>query len=195
MNLAAPLRGLVLCGGASRRMGRDKGQLVYGGVAAALRSWRLLNSVCVAAFVSVRKEQAELDVYAGLPQVVDTASHCGPAAGLLAAWEVHPDGAWLALAVDMPFVDEGLLTTLVRYRAPTQLATAFRHPSGTLEPLCTIWEPAARDELARRAAANRYSLRELLEEGAVGVLEPSEPRRLASVNSPEHYARVLEDLG
>jgi molybdopterin-guanine dinucleotide biosynthesis protein A len=174
-------------------MGRDKGLLEYAGETAVRRAWRLLNAVCVDAMVSVRGDQSALVGYAELPLVIDGAADRGPASGLLAAWDTDESAAWLTLAVDMPLVDSALLLELVRGRAVSRVATTFRHADGILEPLCTIWEPQARELLAGRVESGRFSLREALETNLVQVLEPAESSRLLSVNSPEQYAAIRDE--
>ena len=82
---APPIYGLLLSGGASRRMQRDKAQLAYAGEPQLLRAWRLLRAVTERAFVSVRSEQRDDPLRAGLPQIVDRYDAIGPAAGILSA--------------------------------------------------------------------------------------------------------------
>lgn len=191
-----PLWGLVLAGGESRRMGLDKGRLAYGGEAQATRAWRMLDSVCARAFVSVRPGQADAEPYAQLPYIVDAdRSAKGPAAGLLAAWARYDGIAWLVLATDMPFVDDSMLRELMDERDPGAIATAFRGRDGKPEPLCAIWEPHAHDALLSRARNGNRSLRGLLEESRICSVEPSDASKLASVNTPEDHARISAALG
>ncbi len=182
---AAPLRGLVLAGGESRRMRRDKGAIDYHGVPQAQWSHDLLAPFCSGVLVSVREAQRSQAPYRDLPLIVDRETGQGPAAGLLAAWGLYPEAAWLILAADMPHVSSEVLRTLVAGRDPGRLATAFRHGDGTLEPLCAVWEPMAARALAGAVAAGRSSLRRLLEASDVRVLEAPPGPVLVSVNSPE----------
>lgn len=188
---AAALTGLVLAGGRSRRMGRDKGQLLYGGTAWADAAWRLLRSVCGQAFVSVNSEQTRFPVYAPLPLIVDDEPDAGPATGLLSAWRRMPDRAFLVVAVDMPLVDADLLGRLRRARDGERIATAYRHEDGTIEPLCAIWEPAARALVAAEVETGRRSLRRVLERADVRLIEPADEERLTSADTIEK----LEMLG
>ncbi|MBN1237832.1 MAG: NTP transferase domain-containing protein [Gammaproteobacteria bacterium] len=184
---APKLTGLVLAGGASRRMGRDKGALDYGGEPQVRRAWRLLASVCGEAFVSTNAARAAAPPYRDLPLILDPEDYTGPAAGLLAAWARRPDSAWLALAVDMPLVDRALLAVLVEGRDPQAIATCFRHDDGTLEPLCTIWEPSARAPLQAEIEAGRRSPRRFLLSQPVAALRPPDSSKLAGANDPRSW--------
>jgi len=189
------LWGLALAGGESRRMGQDKGQLSYSGEPQAYLTWQMLDALCPRAFLSVRAEQADVLPYSKLPLIVDEKTKCGPSAGLLAAWTQHSDVAWLVLATDMPLVEQALLLELIESRAPVRLAPAFRHPDGTPEPLCTIWEPQALPKLLDQARVGDYSLRKLLEQSAVKMLQPKDPGRLVSVNSFAEYQAMRQRMG
>lgn len=192
--MAAGLRGLVLAGGSSRRMGRDKGALVYHGEPQAVHAWRLLSDVCEHAYVSTGASQAGSAPYRELPLILDDGSVAGPAAGLAAAWRRHPQAAWLVLAVDMPRVDGALLRELIGARDPTAPATAFRGADGGAEPLCAIWEPAARDLLLRRIAAGDASPRRILHAHAATLVDASAPEKLRGVNSPAERDALLREL-
>jgi len=175
-------------------MGRDKGLLEYHGSPQVLWLTRLLAGFCEAVYVSVNAEQRTIDPYATLPTLVDRTPDQGPATGLLSAWEAIPRTAWLAVAVDLPFVDEATLAKLLAGRSPGSLATAFRHPTGVPEPVCTVWEPSAQAVLAERVAAGERSLRRVLEAGPTVELPPPAPGVLMSVNTPNKYREALAIL-
>ncbi len=191
---APPLWGLVLAGGGSRRMGEDKGRLEFHGLPHAVWTERLISEFCERTFVSVSAAQHDAEPYAGLATITDQDPNGGPAVGLLSAWRRFPDVAWLAVAVDMPFLDPATLRTLLDGRQAEVLATAFEHADGTLEPLCTVWEPAAYPVLTERVAGGDGSLRRLLEAAGIRGLEPPVPGVLVSVNSPAQYARAHREL-
>jgi molybdopterin-guanine dinucleotide biosynthesis protein A len=155
----------------------------------------LLTRFSGSVLVSVRAGQATAEPYTSLPLVLDDPGIAGPAAGLLAAWAAHARAALLVLACDLPRVDTATREFLVAHRDPAALATAFRHPNGVLEPLCAIFEPAAAGELLAAAEADGApSLRRLLEAGPVRVLEPPEPVRIVSCNTPEALAAARATL-
>jgi len=180
------LIGLVLGGGRSRRMGQEKGRLSIHDRPQAEHCVAMLEPHCHSVILSLRQDQANEESYEGLVTLTDDAAFSGPAAGLLTAWQKYPQTALLVLAVDMPLIDHEVLDLLVNRRETDKIATAYRHPDGIIEPLCTIWEPAAAD-LIRDAAGDglSVSLRRVLERADVRFLEPAVPGKLASVNTPE----------
>ena len=175
-------------------MGADKGLIDYHGQTQVDWLSELLGDYCASVHVSVSQEQDGSGVHASMATIVDHDPGRGPAGGLVSAWRAVPDAAWLLVAVDLPLLDRATLETLTRGRSRARLATAFRHGDGTLEPLCTIWEPAARTELERRLKRGDASLRRLLETGPVRVLEPPDAEALRSVDSPTDRNAILRRL-
>ena len=176
-------------------MGTDKGLIDYHGQPQVSRLAELLGEFCASVHVSVGPRQDRTGGYASLATIVDDEPGLGPAGGLTSAWKTSPDAAWLLVAVDMPLLDRATLTALTAGRSATHLATAFRHPDGVLEPLCTIWEPAARVLLEGRLQQGDASLRRLLESGPVRVLNPPSPNALSSADRPEDRYRIRRLLG
>jgi molybdopterin-guanine dinucleotide biosynthesis protein A len=172
-------------------MRRDKGLLTYHRMPQVLWVRGLLSRLCEDVYVSINPEQCAIQPYDDLPTLVDQEADRGPAAGLLSAWEALPGSAWLVVAVDLPFVDTDTLAALVAGRAPDVLATAFRHPDGVFEPVCTLWEPAAQPALSDCLSSGDGSLRRVLEAGPTKELAPPAPRALMSVNTPGEYRAAL----
>jgi len=190
------LNGLVVAGGQGKRLGRDKGTLDYHGLPQARWAFELLGLVCSSVYVAVRKSQASKAPYADLPLVIDEADQAtGPAAGLMAAFRAAPAVAWLTLAADMPLVDVEMLRRLRTARKPGRIATAYRHPDGTPEPLCAIWEPDSRAVLEQFAAGESISLRRILERGPTGFIDAADAARLRSVNLSSDDAEVRARVG
>lgn len=185
----SPLYGLVLAGGASRRMGRDKAALQYDGKAQLLRAYELLSGVCERAFVSVRREQQHESMRAQLPQIIDIHDDLGPIAGIAAAQARHPEVAWLVMACDLPNASASLLKELIAQRDTKRVATAFRSAYGALpEPLCAIWEPASRALVESWIAAGKECPRKLLIDSDVALLDQPQSTALDNINTPEEYS-------
>lgn len=190
----APLFGLVLAGGRSTRMRRDKAALDYAGVPQLERTFKLLQHRVADCFVSVRADQRGDALRQGFPQIIDAVATEGPLAGILSAQATHPHAAWLILACDLPRLDAATLDALIAARDPACDATAFRSERDDLpEPLCAIFEPKTRDALLAFAASGRNCPRKYLI-GADTKLLPPPAGALDNVNTAEEYWDTSQSL-
>lgn len=115
--MTATLYGLVLAGGRSRRMQRDKAGLEYDGRAQLARAVELLTPLVSRCFVSVRGDQQDDPQRAAYATIADRLGELGPIGGIHAAQQEHPQAAWLVLACDLPFLDAATLQQLIAARA------------------------------------------------------------------------------
>jgi len=197
--MSAPVYGLVLTGGQSARMGRDKASLTYHGRTQLEWAMELIKPHVEKAFVSVRPGQND-PVRARFEQIVDTKEGLGPIAGIMAAQARYPDVAWLVLACDLPFLDEATLGYLLAQRDPTRPATAFRSKNpnpkhdGLPEPLCTIYEPASREAILAHIASGKDCPRKFLINAGTKLLDQPNAKALDNVNTPEEYGSAMASL-
>ena len=190
--MSTPLYGLVLSGGRSTRMQRDKATLAYHGRTQLEWATDLLQPFVARAFVSVRPDQTQDPVRARFPQIVDRHDNLGPIAGIVAAQAEHPDAAWLVLACDLPFLNPATLEHLLRSRDASRLATAYRSShDGVPEPLCAIYEPASRTAIGAYVASGRQCPRKFLIQSDAKLLDEPDPRALDNVNTPEEYGLAM----
>jgi molybdenum cofactor guanylyltransferase len=193
--MTAPLMGLLLAGGHSRRMQRDKATIAYEGRTALERSLALLQPLVGEAFVSIRADQADDPSRAAHPCLPDLLPDLGPIGGIHAALHSDPDAAWLVLAVDLPFLDAATLQQLLAGRAPQRLATAFTSShDGKPEPLCAIFEPAARGPIDAWIAAGQRCPRGFLARHDVQLLQLANARALDNINTAGEYAAAQARL-
>lgn len=196
------LVGVVLAGGRSSRMGRDKATLEVAGRTLAARAYERLGLACGEVMVA----DGGRGVVPEARSVADGPGR-GPAAGLLGAARAVPGRALLALACDVPAVPGALLAALAGSPERPGWAEADvlvpRGPRGP-EPLVGRYGPRALAALAEQVAAGDYSVRSLFGRGELRVafVEGEElarfgdPERfLANVNTPEELARLVEGEG
>ena len=188
MSIASPLFGLILAGGASQRMQRDKAALAYHGRTQLEWAFELVSPLCAETYVSVREAQCNDSVRSRFPLVVDKDVGEGPIAGIYSAMTTHPQAAWLIIACDLPFLTSDTLRHLIAHRDPSQIATAYRSQhDGLPEPLCAIWEPSAREAVVAHMNAGRHCPRKLLINSNAKLLPLPEPQALDNVNTPDEH--------
>jgi molybdopterin-guanine dinucleotide biosynthesis protein A len=187
--------GLVLAGGLSSRMQRDKAALQYRGKSQLERAFELAAGYLPEVYVSVRASQATDPTRLRYPLIVDCVPGEGPIVGIRSALAARPDVAWLVLACDLPFLSQAALSQLLAERDPAASATAFRSThDGLPEPLCAIWEPRSAAELAAYQAADGRCPRKFLIRYGAKILEPGDRRALDNINTPDEYQDALRSF-
>ena len=190
------LYGLVLTGGHSRRMQRDKAMLAYAGEPQLERALRLLATEVARPFVSISAEQRDDPQRARYECIVDLTPDLGPIGGIQSALNAYPQCAWLVLACDLPFLEASTLRHLIERRSRGRIATAYRSlHDGQPEPLCAIYEPSSRAPLEAAIAAGRLCARAFLSQHDVELLDLLEPLALENVNTGAEYGAALGALG
>jgi molybdopterin-guanine dinucleotide biosynthesis protein A len=110
--------------------------------------------------------------------------------------QAHPKAAWLVVACDLPFLNEQTLRHLVEHRDPRRLATAYKSShDGLPEPLCAIWEPAAREPVLAYMATGKQCPRKFLINADTLLLDLPDARALDNVNTAEEYRSTVAAFG
>ena len=199
---AAAASAVVLAGGASRRMGRDK-RLLPWGTGADGRPRTLLQSVVdkLAAVaddvIVVANDQPDVR---GARVTPDAIPGSGSLGGILSGIEAARHERVFVAAADMPFLDLALVRDLLgRLEGHDAVVPAI---GGRPEPLHAVYGPAV-GEAARRQIARGQLKIALAFEGLDVVWVPeaelrkSDPdlRSFRNVNTPEDYAGARRDAG
>ncbi len=185
--------GLILTGGFSKRMGKEKALLDYHGKPQFTYLFDLLSQFCEKVFLSCRAAQS-LQFGDQYPKILDIHDGIGPMNGLLSFFEKYPSQACLIVACDMPFIDERAIRFLIKNRQSDQFATAFKSKKEFPEPLLTIWEPKSYKELNTAFQKGNFSLRDILQINNCHILQTANDKTLLNINNPEELETVLEVL-
>lgn len=191
----APLYGLVLAGGRSRRMGRDKALLEHNGQSQLERMMALLAGCAERAFVSTGKDQRDEPERRRFAQVVDRYDDMGPLAGILSAMDEYPDADWLVVACDLPNIDTATLRFLIDNRSLDKPFTAFTSShDGLPEPLCAVYRHGTDTILRAFVESGIRCPRKILIRSDTCLIEQLDPRSLDNVNTPDDLAdSILEE--
>jgi molybdopterin-guanine dinucleotide biosynthesis protein A len=196
--MTTPIYGLVLVGGQSQRMGRDKALLTYGDGRTQLEvTSSLLQGVCQQVFISQRKEQG-FPIPADTKAVYDSVDEVkGPLCGILSAMRAHPEAHWLVLACDLPYLKITTLEKLIaefQKEAPQLMAYRSTH-DGLPEPLCAIY-PAGSDVglLALSQELGKSCPRKLLIVKEAALIEQDDPQSLDNINTAEEYQQTRSQI-
>lgn len=184
----APVKGLVLTGGKSTRMGTDKSELNYFGKPQKEYAKELLDKHLAETFYSVQNKSNKSN------EIHDTFLNLGPFGGICSAFQKDPNSAWLVLATDVPFVDNKLIELLLSKRNPSKVATAIKGKGKQFpEPLITIYEPKAYTKLLQYLAQGYSCPRKMLINSEVEIVEVDD-NLIRNINTPEEFEVAKKEL-
>ncbi|NVJ89954.1 MAG: NTP transferase domain-containing protein [Flavobacteriaceae bacterium] len=183
----APLKGLVLAGGKSTRMGKDKTNLNYFGKPQKVFAKELLEYNKLPTFYSVQQAKNETEIS-------DKFLNLGPFGGICSAFQEDPNSAWFVLATDVPFVNDKLVKLLLKKRNISKVATAIKGKNKPfVEPLITIYEPKAYPILLQYLAQGYSCPRKMLINSDVEIVEVDD-EFIRNVNTPEEFEAVKAEI-
>jgi molybdopterin-guanine dinucleotide biosynthesis protein A len=209
------IKGLILIGGKSTRMGTDKSELNYHGKPQKEFVRDLLVNEGIETFYSVKPfnctstppsagaqgdkkklsvVSSEIEKSQPTQEIPDMFENLGPFGGICSAFQKDPNSAWFVLATDLPFVDKRLVKLLLKKRNPTKVATTVKGKRKQFpEPLVTIFEPKAYPIFLHYLAEGNASPRDILIHSDVEIVEV-EDALIRNVNTPEEYEATKQEL-
>lgn len=182
--------GVILTGGKSTRMGRDKAALSINGQPLFERVRTTLGQVC--AQLQIAGKQPDLAA-ANLPAFSD--KYPGSSLGGLHNALINAKTEWvLVLPCDLPYPSPQLLQTLLSNRDGVQ-AVIPRTRSGA-EPLIACYRRDILPQIEKRLLKNQFRLIDLPDDLQVRYLDeqqlpPGWRRSLTNLNRPEDIDRLL----
>ena len=183
-----PVKGLVLVGGKSTRMGVDKSELDYHGIPQKKYVQKIVENHKLETYFSVQipsENESEIsDVFLNL----------GPFGGICSAFQKDPNAAWLVIATDLPFINEEVIQLLLQKRNPSKVATAIRGKGNEfVEPLITIYEPKAYPILLQYLAQGYSCPRKMLINSDVEIVE-IDASLIRNINTPEAFEVAKKEI-
>jgi len=155
----SPGAAVILAGGSSRRLGRDKAAVTIGGQTLLARMVAQASRFCPQTAVSGRDPTPFLT--RKVPWFPDAIANAGPLGGIVTALETLRTSC-LVLSCDLPHMDAPTIAALIdawRSRPAQAVMTAYQQTgTGYIEALVAIYDPAAASLLRHAHAKGRLSL-------------------------------------
>lgn len=184
---------VLLAGGRSTRMGRDKARLTHprSGLVMVVHQVATLRAAgCAECFLAVRAGMDYPEIGAEVTRLFDDGEG-GPMVAVAAGLAQARAARVLVLAVDMPGVTAEWLRGLAA-RATPECGVVVRGVAG-YEPLCAVYPARAAGIFFEAAAAGRFGLQPLVAAGVAAgwmreVGAPDDAAVLANWNAPGDVA-------
>lgn len=190
MQHQTPLLGVLLCGGKSTRMGRDKGLIPFLDKTWASLGAEKLSALGMPVVYSIHGEQTSPYSLLLAEAVVvpddESLPVKGPLLGLLSVHRKYPGSDLYLLACDLPFMEESILQELrnARQQNPGYDAYLFGN-SENPEPVCAIYKAFALESIKLEGGTNN-SLRYWLNQWKVYTIPipPEKTHCFQNMNTP-----------
>ena len=196
--------GYVQAGGASRRFGRDKALVGFGGRTMLAQTTGLLASVCGEVII-VAAEGQYPDV--PVPLLADRWPGQGPLGGILTALQSSAlrgtESIWnLIVSCDMPFLTRDWLEFLCQRAERSAAQVAVAESANGLEPLCACWKTTSMPSVQAAFDSGVRKVSDAMKRLPMEVLDVSVWKRFDTkgrlfwnINTPADYEeakRILE---
>jgi molybdopterin-guanine dinucleotide biosynthesis protein A len=183
------IRGVVLCGGESKRMGRDKGLISVGISNWAMIAFNKLRQLEIPVCVSINPSQLlEYRSYFSHEQLLmDKTNAKGPLKGLLSVHCKYPEDDLLLLACDMIDMEMETLKVLmdIYKKFPGFDFYAYEYKN-FIEPLCAIYTSRSLKMLYHALISQKlqeFSIHTLIKKGKYKTLPIINTRALNNYNT------------
>ena len=204
---------LILAGGKSSRMKKDKSQLpwqdsttlthmltnsyVYPFERTVISANRIIEPQELPDFIRKKTKQREhtteyihLSDKRRLSVVSDLYTDCGPLGGMEAAMRLYPSDCWLILAVDLPFYDFSRLPALLAADTP-EYDAVIPVINGRENPLAALYKGRVYEKIRTALADGDYRVRKIYNKKAVFIDETPYARQYLNMNTPIAYKEAL----
>jgi len=198
-NPAQRATAVVLAGGTSERMGRDKSLLPIRGqsmtAARGVCTVPLIEHVCAQVRpyfgqILVAADDTERFAFLGVDLVQDQAPGLGPLMGIASALEVSAYDLNFVVACDIPAIDMPFVRRML-WEAVGVDAVVPKTERGHFEPLFAVYRRSALPAFHRSLAAGRRKVIAALEHCYVKHVALPESVELGNVNTLEDYECLL----
>ncbi len=191
-----PMTGILLAGGKSSRMGKDKALLPFGECTALEHLGKLFDSLFQQTLILVadRTKYFSLDLPKGF-FFEDLVKNRGPLGGLSTGFAYANHSPCFAATCDMPLIHEPFIRSMVRaWKAELGDALCIQDPEGRWEPFPGIYNRENRSLVRVLMDSGHLSMSRLFEVISVdGWAMPEEYREvMVNMNTPADYEAALE---
>lgn len=183
------IKGLILAGGLSSRMGFDKSLMIIRNKQQIDYLIDMFRDFNIEVEISCRKEQLDsLSEHGNC--ITDNYDKIGPMGGILSAFDKDPYLARIVVACDMPNISNRDIRKLIENRDQTSKLTCYTTQDGFPEPLLSIWEPSSYNDLKEAFLINNYSLIRLMNSIDTKRILAESDDIFLNINSPEELNKL-----
>ena len=178
---------VILAGGKSSRMQRDKALLPFWGYSSLAEfQYIRLSKLFSKVYISSKNNKFDFDV----DIIEDRYEESSPLVALVSIFETlsNIEEVFL-LSVDAPFVNKGIIDTLYKNNNVIKDVVVAKSNNG-LEPLCAIYNRSCLIEAKKALKANQHKLRSLFKNLNIKIVKIENESAFINLNYPSEYEKA-----
>ena len=164
------ITGIVLAGGKSLRMGKDKGMVLFRRKPLAQYSIDMLSLFCDRILISSNNPAYTIFGHEVIP---DELTGAGPMAGIASCLSQSSTDINLVLSCDMPLADPVIFRTLLGLAEGMTFVVPV-DASGRTEPLCALYKKSSLAIMHKMLAGQNYRMTSLYGQAGCRMVTPDE---------------------
>lgn len=137
------MTGIILAGGQSRRMGRDKGLIPLNGQPMIYYPLKQMKELCNEILISSNSKSYD---FLGFKVIPDLYPGTGPMGGILSCLVQSSNEINLVIGCDMPLVTAEIFRHLIRLMGTAQICVPW-HGDDHYEPISGVYSKSLADEM------------------------------------------------
>ena len=191
------ITGILLAGGMSLRMGKEKGFIRIGPKYLYQYALQVLENLCDEVLISTCKEGLFLEKY---PLVCDEIPGIGPMGGIYSCLKQSSKEINVVLSYDMPLVNEKLISHLIGESHSHEIVLPALEMDKP-EPLCGIYRKETVRIFEQLISQKNYAVHKAIKEGNSKIIQLNDqmnfwdPDMFLNVNKAEDLEKLPPDMG
>jgi molybdopterin-guanine dinucleotide biosynthesis protein A len=181
---------IIFAGGKSSRMGEDKSLLPFGD----------FDSLCEFQLHKLRKFFKKVYISTKNPEkfnfkadfIIDKFDIYAPSAGFLSVYEELNYDRFFVLGVDIPFVNDEVVSKLIAKDSFDIDATVAETSNG-IESLCGIYHRSLKSKFEKMLQEDNHKLRFMLKQSNIKTVN-FDDRYFLNLNKPQEYQKAIQLL-
>ena len=178
--------GIILSGGKSTRMGKDKGLIELNGKPMIHHVIDHIDPICNQILISANDKAYE---NLGYPVFNDEINEIGPAGGIISSLKHSSNEKNIIISCDLPYASTAFIQKLLDLSGDYEITLPKSGPH--YQPLCAVYSKEVYSVFMEFVKKEIYSLKTIIKQFRIQVVEQADieefdlSKELRNINSPE----------
>jgi len=179
---------IIIAGGKSSRMGRDKALLPFANESSlAQYQYKRLNTLFNKVYLSAKRDKFDFDCEV----IEDIYEEASPLVALISIFETLKVEEVFVLSVDTPFIDEKVIHSLFEACEADRDSVVAKNVN-RLQPLCAVYHKSILPLLSKHYKENNHKLHDLLKKAKTKIVHFDDDKAFMNLNYFKEYEKALK---